>query len=91
MFSVLTSGPAHAGASSPGEPLADVQVSISISGQASEVPNQHSGVSELLAGRPSTLTDIAQALEAASTAGLPRKECTSIRAMMCGITVCSVF
>ncbi|XP_053503682.1 proteoglycan 4a [Ictalurus furcatus] len=64
-----TAGPAHAGASSPGEPLADVQVSISISGQASEVPNQPSGVSELLAGRPSTLTDIAQALEAASTAG----------------------
>ncbi|XP_017345893.1 proteoglycan 4a [Ictalurus punctatus] len=68
-----TAGPAHAGAFSPGEPFADVQVSISISGQASEVPNQHSGVSELLAGRPSTLTDIAQALEAASTAGLPHQ------------------
>ncbi|MCI4386074.1 hypothetical protein PGIGA_G00057870 [Pangasianodon gigas] len=69
--------PLLAGASSSGEPLANgnghVQVSISISGQASGITNQPSGVSEPSAGRPSTLTDIAQALEAANAAGQPHQ------------------
>lgn len=88
MFSVFTSPPHLAEASTPGDPLADgnghVQVSVSVSGGD---PNHPSGVSEPSAGRPSTLTDIAQALEGASTAGKPRKEHTSFRAMMCGITM----
>lgn len=79
MFSVLSLGPAHAGASSPGEPLADenghVQVTIAVNGQTSGAPNQPSGEpSELSTGRPSTLADIAQAMEAASTAGQPGKK-----------------
>ncbi|KAM9468932.1 proteoglycan 4a [Clarias gariepinus] len=65
-----TPGPLH-----PAEPLSDgnghVQVSVLISNQASTVPTQPPSVAEPSAGRPSTLTDIAQALEAASTAGQP--------------------
>lgn len=84
MFSLLTLGPLH-----PAEPLSDgnghVQVSVLISNQASTVPTQPPSVAEPSAGRPSTLTDIAQALEAASTAGQPGKERTSLRAMMCAI------
>lgn len=92
LFSVLNAGPPPAGTPSPGEPLTDgnghVQISVSINGQASGGnPNQPSGFSGSSAGRPSTLTDIAQALEAASAAGQPRKYCTSLRATWCGVTV----
>ncbi|KAK3560917.1 hypothetical protein QTP86_022910, partial [Hemibagrus guttatus] len=76
-----TPAPPHAGTSSPGEPLTDgnghVQISLSISGQASGSPNQPSGISETSAGRPSTLTDITQALEAASAAGQPQDQSSS--------------
>ncbi|KAG7321676.1 hypothetical protein KOW79_014534 [Hemibagrus wyckioides] len=79
---VNTPGPPHAGTSSPGEPLADgnghVQISVSINGQASGGnPIQPSGLSGPSAGRPSTLTDIAQALAAASTAGQPQDQSSS--------------
>ncbi|KAI5628707.1 proteoglycan 4 precursor [Silurus asotus] len=67
-----TTGPSHAEASSPTEPFTDgnghIQVSVSFTGQVSGDPNQTSDVSEPSPARPSTLADIAQALETANTA-----------------------
>ncbi|KAK2831628.1 hypothetical protein Q7C36_016714 [Tachysurus vachellii] len=70
-----TAAPLHAG-TSLGESLTDgngqVQISISMLDQSGG-PNQPADVSGSSAGRPSTLTDIAQALEAANTAGQPNQ------------------
>ncbi|XP_046718386.1 proteoglycan 4a [Silurus meridionalis] len=74
----LFAGPSHAEASSPAEPFTDgngnIQVSVSFSGPVSGDPNQTSDVSEPSPGRPSTLADIAQALETANTAEQPQDQ-----------------